>query len=44
MGKITLQAFVGIPTGKFFRRVDENGKLKPDGEFTIAIPKSKYKL
>ena len=32
------QAFVGIPAGKFFRRGDEFGELKPDGEFPVAIP------
>jgi hypothetical protein len=32
------QAFVGIPAGKFFRRGDGFGELKPDGEFPVAIP------
>jgi hypothetical protein len=32
------QAFVGIPMGKFFRRGDGFGELKPDGEFPVAIP------
>jgi hypothetical protein len=32
------QAFVGIPVGKFFRRGDGFGELKPDGEFPVAIP------
>jgi hypothetical protein len=32
------QAFVGIPAGKFFRRGDRFGELKPDGEFPVAIP------
>jgi hypothetical protein len=31
------QAFVGIPAGKFFRRVDGDGEPKPDGEFPVAI-------
>jgi hypothetical protein len=34
------QAFVGIPAGKFFHRGDGFGKLKPDGEFPVAIPRS----
>jgi hypothetical protein len=29
---------MGIPAGKFFRRGDQNGELKPDNEFPIAIP------
>jgi hypothetical protein len=33
------QAFVGIPTGKFFCRGDGFGELKPDGEFPVAIPR-----
>jgi hypothetical protein len=35
------QTFVGIPAGKIFRRGDENGELKPDGEFplpSLAMP------
>jgi hypothetical protein len=32
------QAFVGILAGKFFRRGYEDGELKPDGEFLVAIP------
>jgi hypothetical protein len=32
------QAFVGIPTEKFFRRGEGFGELKPDGEFPVAIP------
>jgi hypothetical protein len=32
------QAFVGISAGKFFRRGDGFGELKPDGEFPIDIP------
>jgi hypothetical protein len=31
------QAFVWIPVGKFFRRADRFGELKPDGEFPVAI-------
>jgi hypothetical protein len=33
------QTFVGIPAGKFFRRGDGFGELKPDGEFPVAIPR-----
>jgi hypothetical protein len=36
------QAFVGIPVGKFFRRGDGFGELKPDGEFPVAIPTHTY--
>jgi transposase InsO family protein len=36
--KCPSQAFVGIPAGKFFRRGDGFGELKPDGEFPVAIP------
>jgi hypothetical protein len=32
------QAFVGIPAGKFFCHGDGFGELKPDGEFSVAIP------
>jgi hypothetical protein len=35
------QSFVGIPTGEFFRRGDGFGELKPDGEFSVAIPTSR---
>jgi hypothetical protein len=35
--KCSLQAFMGIPTGKFFCRRDGEGKLFPDGEFFVAI-------
>ena len=37
--KCSPQAFVGIPAGKFFRRGDGFGELKPDGEFPVAIPR-----
>jgi hypothetical protein len=41
MGKKYLsQVFVGIPAGKFFRRGDRFGELKPDGEFPVAISKA----
>jgi hypothetical protein len=33
------QAFVEIPSGKFFRRGDGDGKLFLGGEFPIAIPR-----
>jgi hypothetical protein len=36
--KCSPQAFVGIPTGKFFRRGDGDGELFPGGEFPVAIP------
>jgi hypothetical protein len=32
------QTFVGIPAGKKFRRGDEDGELKSNGEFPVAIP------
>jgi hypothetical protein len=32
------QVFVGFPAGKFFRRGDGFGELKPDGKFPVAIP------
>jgi hypothetical protein len=36
MGKKCLsQGFMGIPAGKFFRREDGDGELKPDEEFSI---------
>jgi hypothetical protein len=38
--KCPLQAFVGIPAGKFFRPEDGFGELKPDREFPVAIPTS----
>jgi hypothetical protein len=28
--------------GNFFRRGDEDGDLKPDGEFLVAIPNEVY--
>lgn len=34
------QEFMGIPTGNFVRRGDGDGELKPDGELSVAIPKS----
>ena len=37
--KCSPQAFVGIPTGKFFRRGDGDGELFPGGEFPVAIPR-----
>jgi hypothetical protein len=40
--KCSLQAFVGIPTGKKFRRGDGDGELFPDGEFPVAIPDLAY--
>jgi hypothetical protein len=36
------QAFAGIPAGKFFRRGDEFGELKPDREFPVAIPSPRF--
>jgi hypothetical protein len=36
--KCSLQAFVGIPTRKFFRRGDGDGELFPGGEFSVVIP------
>jgi hypothetical protein len=30
------------PRGKLFHRRDGDGELKPDGEFPIAIPKTKH--
>jgi hypothetical protein len=36
--KCPLQAFVGIPAGKFFCHGDGFGELKPDGEFPVSIP------
>jgi hypothetical protein len=38
--KCSPQAFVGIPTGKFFRRGDGDGELFPGGDFPVAIPTS----
>jgi hypothetical protein len=32
------QTFTGIPVENFSRRGDGDGKLKPDGEFLVAIP------
>ena len=32
------QAFVGISMGKFFRHGDRFGELKPDRNFSVAIP------
>jgi hypothetical protein len=34
------QAFVGIPTGEFFRHWDRFEELKPDGKLCVAIPRS----
>jgi hypothetical protein len=34
--KCPRQAFVGS-CGEFFCRVDEDGELKPDGKFPVAI-------
>jgi hypothetical protein len=36
--KYSPQAFVGIPTGKFFRRGGGDGELFPGREFPVAIP------
>jgi hypothetical protein len=35
------QMFVGILAGKFFRRGDRFGELKPDGEFPLPSLKRK---
>lgn len=37
------QAFVGIPTGNFFRRGHGYGELNPDKEFLVVIPRSNLK-
>jgi hypothetical protein len=32
------QPFVWISTGNIFRHENGDGEIKPDGEFTVAIP------
>lgn len=41
--KYPLQAFMGILTGKFFRRGDRFKELKSDREFRVVIPTRKDK-
>jgi hypothetical protein len=37
--KYPQKAFAGIPAGNFFHRGEEYEKLKPDEEFSVAIPR-----